>query len=135
MGNGGIVNPPRNRKGESGSPLPKQTHPKFYPSRSKQNWNASRVLGCSSPALEEFMKPAIETPSGVSPNPCHKTVCCLRCEQRLDRYQLMRVSLTPGNSGLATLSCPRCGHVEFVSDSSPLLQSLDLVSVDVGDGD
>jgi hypothetical protein len=81
------------------------------------------------------MKPAIETPSGVSPNPCHKTVCCLRCEQRLDRYQLMRVSLTPGNSGLATLSCPRCGHVEFVSDSSPLLQSLDLVSVDVGDGD
>jgi hypothetical protein len=47
----------------------------------------------------------------------------------------MRVSLTPGNSGLATLSCPRCGHVEFVSDSSPLLQSLDLVSVDVGDGD
>jgi RNase P subunit RPR2 len=81
------------------------------------------------------MKPAIETPSGVSPNPYHKTVCCLRCEQRLDRYQLMRVSLTPGNSGLATLSCPRCGHVEFVSDSSPLLQSLDLVTVDVGDGD
>lgn len=81
------------------------------------------------------MKPAIETPSAVSPDPYHKTVCCLRCETKLDRYQLMRVSLTPGNSGLATLSCPRCGHVEFVADSSPLLQSLELISVDAGDGD
>jgi len=81
------------------------------------------------------MKPAIETPSGVSPDPYHKTVCCLRCEQRLDRYQLMKVSLAPGSHGLATLSCPRCGHVEFVADSSPLLHSLELFSVDVGDGD
>jgi hypothetical protein len=81
------------------------------------------------------MKPAIETPSGVSSDHYQKTVCCLRCEQKLDRYQLMRVSLTPGNSGLATLSCPRCGHVELVSDSSPLLQNLELFSVDVGDGD
>ena len=80
------------------------------------------------------MKPAIETLSGVSHDPYQKTVCCLRCEQRLDRYQLMRASLTPG-SGHAILSCPRCGHVEFVSDSSPLLQSLELVSVDAGDGD
>ena len=31
--------------------------------------------------------------------------------------------------------CPKCGHVEFVSDSSPLLQSLELISVDTGDGD
>jgi hypothetical protein len=81
------------------------------------------------------MKPAIETPGAVSSDPFQKTVCCLRCEQKLDRYQLMRVSLTPGNSGLATLSCPRCGHVELVSDSSPLLQNLELFSVDVGDGD
>jgi len=81
------------------------------------------------------MKPAIETPGGVSSDPYQKTVCCLRCEQKLDRYQLMRVSLTPGNTGLATLSCPRCGHVELVSDSSPLLQNLELFSVDVGDGD
>jgi hypothetical protein len=33
------------------------------------------------------------------------------------------------------LSCPRCGHVEFVADSSPLLQGLELISVDTGDGD
>jgi RNase P subunit RPR2 len=81
------------------------------------------------------MKPAIDAPSGVSPDPYSKTVCCLRCEQRLQRYQLMRVSLAPGNAGHAILSCPRCGHVEFVADSSPLLQSLELVSVDAGDGD
>jgi len=80
------------------------------------------------------MKPAIDIPSGVPHDPFHKTVCCLRCEQKLERYQLMRISLVPGNS-FATLSCPRCGHVELVSDSSPLLHSLDLVPVDVGDGD
>lgn len=80
------------------------------------------------------MKPAIETPSGVSRDPYQKGVCCLRCEQRLERYQLMRPSLTPG-AGHAMLSCPRCGHVEFVSESSPLLQSLELVPVDSGDGD
>jgi len=84
---------------------------------------------------KDNMKPAIETPSGVSTDPYQKTVCCLRCEQRLERYQLMRASLTPGNSGHAILSCPRCGHVEFVSESSPLLQNLELISVDTGDGD
>lgn len=81
------------------------------------------------------MKPAIEIPTSVSSDPHHKTVCCLRCEQRLDRYELMRISLAPGNCGHAILSCPRCGHVEFVSESSPLLQGLELVAVDAGDGD
>jgi RNase P subunit RPR2 len=86
-------------------------------------------------SLKDNMKPAIETPSGVSSDPYSKTVCCLRCEQRLERYQLMRAGLTSGNVGHAILSCPRCGHVEFVSESSPLLQSLELISVDTGDGD
>jgi hypothetical protein len=81
------------------------------------------------------MKPAIETPNGVSTDPVNKTVCCLRCEQKLQRYQLMRASLTPGNAAHAMLSCPRCGHVEFVSDSSPLLQNLELIALDAGDGD
>ena len=80
------------------------------------------------------MKPAIETPIGVSTDPYSKTVCCLRCEQQLQRYQLMRASLTP-SGGHAILSCPRCGHVEFVADSSPLLHHLELVTVDTGDGD
>jgi hypothetical protein len=46
----------------------------------------------------------------------------------------MRATLAPGG-GHAILSCPRCGHIELVSDSSPLLQNLELVSVDAGDGD
>jgi len=45
--------------------------------------------------------------------------------------------LTPHGQGpgYAILTCPKCGHAEFVSDTSPLLQSLELVSVDAGDGD
>jgi RNase P subunit RPR2 len=84
--------------------------------------------------FEELMKPAIETPTALSTDPDSKTVCCLRCQQNLQRYQLMRANLTPG-TGHAILSCPRCGHVEFVVDSSPLLQNLELVTVDTGDGD
>jgi RNase P subunit RPR2 len=80
------------------------------------------------------MKPAIESPVGVSTDPFNKAVCCLRCEQKLQRYQLMRASLVQG-SGHAILSCPRCGHVEFVADSSPLLQGLEMIAVDAGDGD
>ena len=83
------------------------------------------------------MKPAVDIASSVSHDPYQKTVCCLRCEQKLERYQFMRISLAPNGQGpgYAILSCPKCGHVEFVSDSSPLLQSLELVSVDAGDGD
>ncbi len=89
------------------------------------------------------MKPAIDVAhESHSHDPYQKTVCCLRCEQKLDRYQLMRVSLvgvtlSPNGHGHghAILSCPKCGHVEFVSESSPLLQSLELVTIDTGDGD
>lgn len=83
------------------------------------------------------MKPAVEVLNSGTHDPYQKTVCCLRCEQKLERYQLMRISLTPSSQGpgYAILSCPKCGHVEFVSDSSPLLQNLELISVDTGDGD
>jgi hypothetical protein len=80
------------------------------------------------------MKPAIEAPNVVSPTPYQKSVCCLRCEQKLERYQLMRASIAPG-AAHAILSCPRCGHVEFVAESSPILQGLELISADTGDGD
>jgi RNase P subunit RPR2 len=83
------------------------------------------------------MKLAVDVASGVSHDPYQKTVCCLRCEQKLERYQLIRISLVPNGRGPghAILSCSKCGHVEFVADSSPLLQSLELVSADAGDGD
>ena len=83
------------------------------------------------------MKPAVEIDSGVSADPYQKNVCCLRCEQKVERYQLMRLRLAPNSNGpgYAILACPKCGHVEFVTETSPLLQSLELVSVDAGDGD
>ncbi len=81
------------------------------------------------------MKPALEAPTGASTDPYSSVVCCLRCEQKLQRYQLMRAILAPGASGHAILSCTRCGHVEFVADSSPLLQHLEMIAVDTGDGD
>jgi RNase P subunit RPR2 len=83
------------------------------------------------------MKPALNVARGVSQDVSEKSVCCLRCEQKLERYQLMRVRLAPNGHGpgYAILGCPKCGHVEFVSDTSPLLQGLELVSVDAGDGD
>lgn len=81
------------------------------------------------------MKPAIEVPSSVFRDPYQKVVCCLRCEQRLHRYQLMRLTPAGAGQGHALLSCPKCGHVEFLSESSPLLQSLELISADAGDGD
>ena len=80
------------------------------------------------------MKPAIEIPAGLSIDPHNKTVCCLRCEQQLQRYQLMRASIAPG-IGHALLSCPKCGHVEFMAETSPLLQNLELIALDTGDGD
>jgi transcription elongation factor Elf1 len=83
------------------------------------------------------MKPAIEAATRVSHDPYQKTVSCLRCEQQLQRYQLMKLHLIPGSGshGLAILSCPKCGHVELVAETSPLLNALELVSVDTGDGD
>ncbi|MFZ0758870.1 MAG: hypothetical protein WAM69_02880 [Candidatus Sulfotelmatobacter sp.] len=81
------------------------------------------------------MKPATNEVGSASAELSQTEVRCLRCEQKLDRYRLMRNSLIPNGPGHAMLSCPRCGHVEFVWDSSPLLQGLELVPVDAGDGD
>lgn len=64
-------------------------------------------------------------------------VLCLRCERRLERYCL--TGSTPlargAESGHAMLVCPNCGHIEFVSAKSPLLDVLEISYVDTGDGD
>ena len=81
------------------------------------------------------MRPEAIEGGGTSSDPYQRVVCCLRCEQKLERYQLMRAALTPAGSAYAMLSCPKCGHVEFVTESSPLLHHLELLAVDTGDGD
>ena len=66
------------------------------------------------------MKPATDIPTSIPHDPYQKIVCCLRCEQKLDRYQLMRVSLVPNGHGHghAILSCPKCGHVIRIASST-----------------
>ena len=41
------------------------------------------------------MKPVIDPPSGVARDLYQGTVCCLRCEQKIDRYRLLHQSGTP----------------------------------------
>jgi hypothetical protein len=83
------------------------------------------------------MKPAFsvsQTAASVTLSP----VFCLRCKQKLERYHL--TSLVPmasgAGSGQAMLVCAHCGHLELVAEGSPLLNSLEMDSVDsLGDGD
>jgi RNase P subunit RPR2 len=85
------------------------------------------------------MKPAFNTasPSLAPGNIVPKPVLCLRCQQRLERYSLSgSTTASKGTEwGHATLVCPNCGHIEFVSEKSPLLDNLEMAYVDTGDGD
>jgi hypothetical protein len=62
---------------------------------------------------------------------------CLRCQQPLDSYAFARFTFLPygSHNGKVMLVCPKCGHVEFMSDSSPLLCYLAADPAAVGDGD
>jgi DNA-directed RNA polymerase subunit RPC12/RpoP len=64
-------------------------------------------------------------------------VQCLRCKRELDTYVFTKLSIHPyGNqSGTVMLECPKCGHLEFLSQNSPLLQRLKANAAAVGDGD
>ncbi|MFY9740577.1 MAG: hypothetical protein WA252_03720 [Candidatus Sulfotelmatobacter sp.] len=62
---------------------------------------------------------------------------CLRCKHELDSYVFTKLSFLPygAQSGNVMLECPKCGHLEFLSQNSPLLQRLKANPVAVGDGD
>jgi hypothetical protein len=64
-------------------------------------------------------------------------VQCLRCRHELDSYAFTKFTFLPyGNSGgNVVLECPKCGHIEFLSQNSPLLRRLNAKPVAVGDGD
>jgi RNase P subunit RPR2 len=61
----------------------------------------------------------------------------LRCHHELDSYAFTRFTFLPyGASGSnVVLECPKCGHIEFLSQKSPLLRRLNAKAVAVGDGD
>ncbi len=64
-------------------------------------------------------------------------VQCLRCHHELDSYVFTRLTFLPYGSagGNVVLECPKCGHIEFMSQNSPLLRRLNAKPVAVGDGD
>lgn len=64
-------------------------------------------------------------------------VQCLRCHNELDSYVFTRLTFLPYGTaaGNVVLECPKCGHIEFMSQNSPLLRRLNAKPVAVGDGD
>jgi len=65
------------------------------------------------------------------------TVCCLRCNTELTDYRPTRFTFLPYgiSRAHAMLVCPKCGHVEFLSKDSPLLNDLEAIASDGGDDD
>jgi len=64
-------------------------------------------------------------------------VQCVRCHNELDSYVFTRFTSLPYGTagGNVVLECTKCGHVEFMSQNSPLLRLLNARPVAVGDGD
>jgi hypothetical protein len=64
-------------------------------------------------------------------------VQCLRCKHELSTYVFTKLNFLPygTQTGNVMLECPKCGHLEFLSQNSPLLQSIKANPVAVGDGD
>lgn len=62
---------------------------------------------------------------------------CVRCHHELQEYSFARLPLHPygGVDGHVMLECPKCGHVEFLASSSPLVAKLQALPTYVGDGD
>lgn len=64
-------------------------------------------------------------------------VQCLRCRHELESYVFTKFTFLPYGSagGNVVIECPKCGHIEFLSQNSPLLRRLNAKPVAVGDGD
>ncbi|MFY9948530.1 MAG: hypothetical protein WA261_21000 [Candidatus Sulfotelmatobacter sp.] len=64
-------------------------------------------------------------------------VHCLRCHSEIDSYVFTRLTFHPYGSagGNVVLECAKCGHIELMSQTSPLLRGLTAKPVAVGDGD
>lgn len=64
-------------------------------------------------------------------------VQCLRCRHELESYVFTKFTFLPYGSagGNVVLECTKCGHIEFLSQNSPLLRRLNAKPVAVGDGD
>ena len=64
-------------------------------------------------------------------------VQCIRCHSEIDSYIFTRLTFHPYGSagGNLVLECAKCGHIELMSQTSPLLRGLTAKPAAVGDGD
>lgn len=78
-----------------------------------------------------------DTQPGIWPVKDKLTVSCLRCNTELTDYRPTRFTFLPYgiSRAHAMLVCPKCGHVEFLSKESPLLNELAAIASDGGDDD
>ena len=61
----------------------------------------------------------------------------IRCHSEIDSYIFTRLTFHPYGSagGNVVLECAKCGHIELMSQTSPLLRGLTAKPAAVGDGD
>lgn len=83
------------------------------------------------PATPESM------PAGIFTVKDKLTVSCLRCQTELTDYRPTRFTFLPYgiSRAHAMVVCPKCGHVEFLSKDSPLLNDMEAIASDGGDDD
>ena len=64
-------------------------------------------------------------------------VSCIRCNSEIEEYLFTRLNVLPSGAGQSPvmLECRKCGHVEFLAPTSPLLAELQAAPMYVGDGD
>jgi hypothetical protein len=88
------------------------------------------------PAVEKISR-ASSLQTGKKPAASAGGVQCLRCNNEIDSYVFTKFTFLPYGSagGNVVLECPKCGHIEFLSQNSPLLRRLNAKPVAVGDGD
>lgn len=89
---------------------------------------ASAEKASRSSPVQMQKKPAARVPGGVE---------CLRCHHEITCYAFTKFNPLPYGtpSGNVMLECAKCGHLEFLSQNSPLLHRLKANPVAVGDGD
>ena len=63
-------------------------------------------------------------------------VKCLRCQAEVTRYRAVEIQRPSPEQGEgsytssehAWLTCPQCGHIEFMRKQSPLLEGMEFVA-------
>jgi hypothetical protein len=89
---------------------------------------------------DTFDKRTLSASSEIEKKPASRAggaLHCLRCQGVIDSYIFTRFTFHPYGSatGNVILECARCGHIELMSQSSPLLRGLTAKPMAVGDGD